>query len=291
MTDNKNSEKEIEIEKLKDRVLTVGLIEILAGDREGTSAQKKKLASLKKNLKDKFYKEVIFFLTHIEMKNEKKARKFFKDIVKHKKSMEKKLDRHFSIEVAALDYLKDIKNVINRPAIIEEDKIEALTDFALKDGFTKLYDKKILFHDLKQEIEKAKRYDSVFSVAMLDLDNLKVINDTYGHKAGDKAIQKIAEVLKKNIRKADSSYRYGGDEFVILFPKLQKEQASSAVEKIMSKIRNEKLKSESGNFKLTVSIGLTAFKKDVRSAKDIIKQVDDLLYKAKQDGKNNFKIK
>ncbi|WP_457622229.1 GGDEF domain-containing protein [Persephonella sp.] len=130
--------------------------------------------------------------------------------------------------------------------------------------------------------------DDIFpaSFMIMDIDDFKKINDTYGHNVGDKVLKKIVDVIKDNIRKKDIFVRWGGEEFIIFFPETDIEQARVVTEKIRKLI--EGLRFEEG-FKVTISIGLTKLEKG-EFLVEAIKRADKALYKAKRNNKNRVEV-
>ena len=138
-------------------------------------------------------------------------------------------------------------------------------------------------------LEKGKNRDLDLCIAILDLDDFKGINDTFGHLVGDFVLIKFVQIVKSLIRKTDKIYRYGGDEFIIIFNRSTPLNATKTIERILNKIDKTKLKYKDYLIKLTVSAGITCHKKgdDVES---IIKRADEALYEAKVT-KNEYKVK
>lgn len=160
-----------------------------------------------------------------------------------------------------------------------ELKLEKL---ASTDKLTGIYNRMKFDEHLVAETSKAQRNTYSMSLILLDIDNFKDINDTYGHIQGDKALQSIAELIKKNIRLHDVCARWGGEEFVILMSDTQEEDASAFAERIRMEIEMCYF----NNIKhLTASFGVSQFKMD-ESIDTLMKRVDDALYKAKGQGRN-----
>ena len=123
-------------------------------------------------------------------------------------------------------------------------------------------------------------------MALLDIDNFKVVNDTYGHDIGDKVLIKVSQIIKQNIRTTDTLFRIGGEEFVILYPKTLLDEAFSSAEKIRTLIKKENIIE---NHPITISIGLAQINEN--DNKDtIFKRVDDLMYISKKNGKNKTTV-
>jgi diguanylate cyclase (GGDEF)-like protein len=154
---------------------------------------------------------------------------------------------------------------------------------SVTDGLTGLYNHRYFQEQMQTELRRAQRYDLNFSVIMVDIDNFKTINDTYGHLAGDELLKKIAVHLKQVTRDTDTVARYGGDEFVILLPETVKNDSLIVAERIRSQLQESKI---AGNIQVEVSIGIAAYPDDGVYSKDIVSKADSALYKAKEEGRN-----
>jgi diguanylate cyclase (GGDEF)-like protein len=131
-----------------------------------------------------------------------------------------------------------------------------------------------------------RRYRHPFSVAYLDFDNFKFINDTLGHSVGDDLIRVVVETLNHELRKTDQAARLGGDEFAILMPETDGKIAPQVMERMCSKLLDSM---KGNNWPVTFSIGLATFNKPPNSVDDMIKAADSLMYEAKNNGKNRVK--
>ncbi len=130
-----------------------------------------------------------------------------------------------------------------------------LDRMAYTDVLTGLFNRRHLLRELERNTEIYKRYHHPFSLIMLDLDNLKGLNDTYGHAAGDSALRHVAAVMKASTRDVDVACRWGGDEFMILMPETEKRVVEIVAARIDESLRNTKLKVDSGLLTLEVSVG------------------------------------
>ncbi len=161
---------------------------------------------------------------------------------------------------------------------------------SVTDELTKLYTRRHLNSVLNQEYERAKRYGSILSVAMLDIDDFKQINDTYGHLAGDYILKEISKILIGTLRKTDFIYRYGGEEICILMPETLIEKAFIPLERLRKTIENRNFVFEGVDIKVTVSIGASMYKKELQKAEELVERADLALYQAKRMGKNRVII-
>lgn len=152
-----------------------------------------------------------------------------------------------------------------------------------KDSLTGILNRRAFMRVFVKEIKRAKRYKIPLSLAILDLDNFKLINDNYGHKAGDMVLKRVCRMVKKNIREQDVFARLGGEEFVILFPHTNLDEAYLVSERLRLKIAELKFKGLS--HRITASFGITSLKED-DNPETILKRADEALYEAKRSGKN-----
>lgn len=173
--------------------------------------------------------------------------------------------------------------------------IEYTQNLAITDTLTGLYVHRYFKELLEEEINRAKYYNRIFSLAMFDIDNFKHINDTYGHNVGDLVLVKFSEILRKRLREVDKIFRYGGDEFAIIFPDTSISNAEKICEEIRNIVLNETIVIPSTSFnvsslnriKFTISGGVMEYSNEY-SLESFINSVDKLLYKSKTTGKNKI---
>lgn len=170
-------------------------------------------------------------------------------------------------------------------------RIETLEFHSVKDDLTLTYNQKYLKGFLQNEIERCKRYPSFFSVVFFDLDNLKAINDQYGHLIGTEVLKDAAGVLKSQIRKIDLVSRFGGDEFVIVLVKADGEKAYETCNRIKKRFGNTIfLKDKKLNIQMTGCFGISCFPRDGSTVDELIRKADSAMYDVKRRGKNGIKI-
>ena len=173
-----------------------------------------------------------------------------------------------------------------------EEKQKELEVLAKTDALTGLHNHRHFMDRLTREIKEAVRYNSPLSVMILDLDDFKRVNDTYGHLIGDRVISTIAELIKRHVRSTDIAARYGGDEFCVALPNTTAPGARGLARKLCEEI-SEVVFADDGKavFHVTCSIGLAQFRKDMKDSLVILKFADQALYKAKTAGRNQVKEK
>ena len=154
------------------------------------------------------------------------------------------------------------------------------------DGLTGLYNRRQFEISLEQEHNRSKRHLSNFSLAILDIDFFKKVNDTYGHQYGDYVLKTVADLMKQAFRKTDLLYRYGGEELVMIMPETNIEGAIIPVQRLRRMIEEYDFDYNNVKVKVTVSIGLTMNYQEFNTPADMLKSADEALYKAKESGRN-----
>jgi diguanylate cyclase (GGDEF)-like protein len=194
---------------------------------------------------------------------------------------------------------------------LENARLFAQTqELAITDPLTGLYNRRFFFSQAKAEFERARRYQGPLSIIMLDIDDFKKINDTYGHLIGDQVLQSLAKLCRENVREIDVVGRYGGEEFVILLPETPlvtsqtatpavnntsdevsiNSGAVTAAERLRRKVAQTPIPTEKGILQITISLGVAEYQADINSPEMLLDHADKALYIAKQTGKNRVAI-
>jgi diguanylate cyclase (GGDEF)-like protein len=157
------------------------------------------------------------------------------------------------------------------------------------DDVTGLYNQRKLYKDLARLVDKYQHEKDPFSVLFIDIDHFKRVNDNYGHLIGTKLLENVAHDVKSLLRDSDISYRYGGDEFVIILINSDGVSGKKVGERILAKIRSRDyevdLRDTSKTLKLSVSIGVAEFPTDAKNAQDVLAIADRMMYEAKESGR------
>ncbi|MHC1726124.1 MAG: GGDEF domain-containing protein [Syntrophobacteraceae bacterium] len=169
-----------------------------------------------------------------------------------------------------------------------QEKRKALEKEILIDPLTGVANRRALRDRLKNELQRYTRYQQFFAMLMFDVDNFKTINDQFGHWAGDKCLKEIIKRIKSALRETDFLARWGGDEFVILFPGTDRESAAVVAERIRKAIENTRFLFHGQEITLTVSIGVTEVGPSDLTHEVIFNRVDTAMYNAKKTGRNTI---
>ena len=172
----------------------------------------------------------------------------------------------------------------------ERKKMEFYQYLSIIDGLTDLYNHRHFHELLTQEMARAVRYEHPLSLLMIDIDDFKRFNDSFGHPAGDKALQDIAKLFRENCRRVDYICRYGGEEFAIITPETSGKNAVHLARRLVDKAKamNIQIYESTVKERLTISIGLAGYPTDAKTKEALIIQADKYLLEAKKAGKGCF---
>ena len=162
------------------------------------------------------------------------------------------------------------------------------TNIARTDHLTKAANLRSFYEVVETEATRARRYNRLFTLAYLDLDNFKTVNDQLGHRTGDLLLQKAAATMMEQVRQTDMVSRLGGDEFAILLPETNLESARDVLKRLREKILQSM---QENNWKVTVSMGSVTYRSIPDSVDEIIRKADDLMYLVKREGKNDIQFR
>jgi len=179
---------------------------------------------------------------------------------------------------------------IHRAQVIENTKADnaRLEVLAHTDPLTQVLNRRALTVRLASELERARRYDSVITLLMVDLDHFKAVNDTYGHLVGDEVLREVATLLQNDVRSVDVVARYGGEEFVVVLPETSLVGATTFAERIREHVEATPFASALGEpLHVTASVGVSSYPSTtIKTVDDLFARADEALYRAKADGRN-----
>lgn len=170
-------------------------------------------------------------------------------------------------------------------------RLSSVKTMATYDTLTNLYNRRYFDERLIVEAQKAFYSGSSLSLVMIDIDDFKKVNDTFGHTEGDKVLQEIASLLKVSVRKKDTVARYGGEEFILILPESGLEETTMIAERIRQLVEKTVFDVKQAHINLTVSLGIANFPNhNPRAKEDLVKMADQALYDAKRGGRNRVCI-
>ncbi|WP_319524610.1 diguanylate cyclase [uncultured Desulfosarcina sp.] len=186
------------------------------------------------------------------------------------------------------ELLLRLKRVLKERSLNQERvrMLDELKKLSITDGLTQLYNSRHFYAQLKGEIERCNRYDHKLSLLLLDIDNFKDYNDTYGHLEGDKILVRLGRVIKSCLRNMDTAYRYGGEEFTIILPDTDVDEARTVAERLRAAVSAEDFTDGiRPGVRITISIGVTQYFREEKIA-SFVQRADQAMYRSKQAGRN-----
>jgi len=190
--------------------------------------------------------------------------------------------------VRGKEIIARLKRILKERSLVNEQKEmeKRLRELTITDDLTKLFNSRHFFKQIQSEIARSSRYQHPLSLLLLDVDRFKHYNDTYGHLEGDKVLAKLGEVILACLRKNDSGYRYGGDEFTVILPETPGTEAVKVAERIRQGFSAVSFSPEpQKDFSAAVSIGV-AQRQGTEEWEGLTKRADEAMYQAKRQGGN-----
>lgn len=184
-------------------------------------------------------------------------------------------------ELAEARRLLQIKAIELNAVLVQVDEISHV------DTLTYLPNRRQIMKTLQNEVNRAERYNTILSIAMIDIDHFKQINDTHGHTAGDQVLLKLANLLQLNIRDTDTVGRYGGEEFLAVLPNTRLQHAGEMAARLCKRIRQEEV-DVGEKLKLTISIGVAEYRVGKEDWNKFLGRSDKAMYKAKRLGRDRW---
>ena len=191
-------------------------------------------------------------------------------------------DQVISAAVQSLERAYDLEQAVTGQ--------EELRHLAATDPLTNTLNRRALAEKLEQEMDRAARYASLLTCMMIDIDNFKQINDTYGHLVGDRILKQLAGLLKREQRSPDAVARYGGEEFVVLLPETTLAESRNFAERVLKRVAGYDFGEPDRPLRVTISIGLASYPDErVTDGESLLRLADTHLYRAKSEGRNRFR--
>jgi len=185
----------------------------------------------------------------------------------------------------AIETVEDI-TTLKLVEVALKEKEKRYQELSITDGLTGLHNLRHFYAQVKGEMERSNRYKHPLSLLLLDIDDFKVFNDTYGHLEGDKILTRLGQVIRRCLRKIDTAYRYGGEEFTVVLPETRGHDATALAERIRREFEQEGFTPKQGlKIRKTVSLGVAQYIPG-EELSTFLKRADENMYLAKRDGKN-----
>jgi diguanylate cyclase (GGDEF)-like protein len=230
-----------------------------------------------------------FFRTTAQIDlSETKSNEYWEQILQRRRELNESLGKRVSLKTAMVDVLSSM-NFLRVPILMEYDEFKKLQINAATDALTGLYNRRLFDEYCDKELNRAKRYSHSLAIVILDLHKLKEVNDRHGHLQGDQAIQLAASTLRKTLRASDFAFRIGGDEFSLLLPQTDPEQAVTLCRRVRALYEAEvqPLKVGAG---VTLDFGVAVYPQDGEQKGDLMGLADRRLYELKHAGGPSMRV-
>ncbi len=234
------------------------------------------------------YSAILSILTQLSFP-EAEAERHWRRIRAHRESLGRQVGRDVGLRVALLDYFVNIGHELKNPKVIEIAMYERTARSAVTDGLTGLFNHAYFLSALRRETQRSRRHGLKLSLAMLDLDDFKRLNDGHGHLEGDRVLVKSAALVAESLREIDIAARYGGEEFAVILPDTPRMGAFVVADRIRRRIHDH-FRRRRGGPAVTVSGGVATFPDDAADLEQLIRRADEGLYRSKADGKNRVTL-
>ncbi len=237
------------------------------------------------------HSDLLRLLTHLSYPNDV-ARQVWSGFAVHRATLERRLGRDVGVRVALFDYLLNVDPKLSNPKIIELSDYEQTQKSAISDHLTGLFNRAHFDVSIKREINRCRRYGQEVSLILLDIDDFKNVNDSFGHPTGDTVLRQVGRLLGQRVRDIDVAARYGGEEFSIILPETPRMSAYVVAERIRSEIERffRRKNVEDRALGVTVSGGIAAYPEDADALEALLSRADEALYRAKRGGKNQVAV-
>jgi diguanylate cyclase (GGDEF)-like protein len=225
-----------------------------------------------------FLQRYIHAITHLDLR-ESQCIEIWEDTLQRRRELSENLGRQVALKTALMDVLASA-GLFRVPIVIEYDELKTLQLNAVTDPLTGLYNRRLFGETFEKELNRARRYGLPLGLVILDLHRFKEVNDKYGHPRGDEVLRTAASTLKKTLRTSDSAFRIGGDEFALLLPQTDAEQAL-ALSRRVETVFGEMLQPLQLAVGVSMDHGVATFPQDGEHADQLIRVADERLYRLK----------
>lgn len=208
----------------------------------------------------------------------------------HRQDMIGRLGRNVDLTISLADYFQQINTHLSSPRIIESKQYQEIIRKTITDKLTGLFNRRYFDEAYEQQVAVTSRYRENFTVLFLDIDNFKLINDRFGHRAGDQVLQEVAEVISAEKRDSDVAARYGGEEFVLLLTHTDSNKAFVFAERLRRKIEKYDFILKEQTITVTISGGIASYPFNSTDPAKLLQMADKAMYLSKGAGKNRISL-
>jgi diguanylate cyclase (GGDEF)-like protein len=186
---------------------------------------------------------------------------------------------------------RDVANKLVRRKHTEVEAVMAQAhEISQMDALTFLPNRRMIIRELQDEVLRAERYHTQFSISLVDVDHFKKVNDSYGHLTGDEVLRQVGSKLKEQIRHPDLAGRYGGEEFLILLPNSNSNAAAEQAARLCRQVRDTVIQAHDHVLQVTISIGIAEFEYGVDTWESLLNRADTALYQSKSGGRDRWSV-
>jgi diguanylate cyclase (GGDEF)-like protein len=240
------------------------------------------LEGLDESVRAQFLRQFFRTIAQIDL-TESQAADYWRQILQRRRELTDILGRKVSLKTAMVDVLASA-NFLRVPILMEYDDFKKLQINAATDPLTGLYNRRLFDEYCDKELNRAKRYGQHLAIVILDLHKMKEVNDRYGHLQGDKVLQLAAATLRKTLRASDFAFRIGGDEFALLLPQTDSEQAVTLCRRIRAQYEGE-IRAIQIDIAVTLDFGVAVHPEDGEQKSELLGIADERLYELKRAGR------
>jgi len=245
------------------------------------------LEGLDEPARGQFLRQFFRTIAQIEL-TEAQSNEYWRRILRRRQEISERLGGQFSLKTAIVDVLAST-NVLRVPILVEYDAFKKLQVNAATDALTGLYNRRLFDEYCEKELIRAKRYNQQLAIVILDMHKLKEVNDQRGHLEGDRILQLVASTLGKTLRASDFAFRIGGDEFALLLPQTDPEQALTLCRRVRSQYETD-LAPLNLNIPVTVDFGIAVYPQDGEPKSELLGIADRRLYELKHATRQGARV-
>jgi diguanylate cyclase (GGDEF)-like protein len=244
------------------------------------------LENVDESVRGPFLQQFLKSVAHVDF-SPKQSLETWSEILKRRNELSQNLGRRISLRTALVDVLVSA-SFLRVPVLMEYQDFKNLQWNAATDSLTGLYNRRLFEEYCDKELNRAQRYSQHLALTLLDLHLLKQVNDRYGHMQGDQVLQLVAASLRKNLRASDFAFRIGGDEFALLLPQSDPEQAATLCDRLRTSFEAD-LAPLQMDVHATLDYGIAVYPQDGETKEGLLRLADDRLYRHKKSPRTNVR--